>query len=228
MHALRWLSAAGLVCLLASGLGCSGQGGSSDTHASAETPSQAAGDQAASGKSPPADAPPSDPIVVLHTTAGDIKIQLFAQQAPQTVENFVSQYVARGFYEQTIFHHVEPGQMVIGGGYDRAMAPKAPRTPIFNESRNGLSNRRGTIAMIRDPESPHSATSQFFINLKDNPELDFKAGDEEDALGYCVFGEVIEGLQVVEKIGKLPTESIGEFASVPSPVVSIDTVQRLR
>ena len=118
--------------------------------------------------------------------------------------------------------------MLIGGGYTADMQPKPARTPIFNESRNGISNRRGTVAMIRDPESPHSATSQFFINLADNPDFDFKPGETDDVLGYCVFGQVVVGLDVVERIAQMPTTSIGEFAKVPSPAVAIQSVERLR
>ncbi len=182
----------------------------------------------AAGKSKPAPAKPANPIVVLHTTAGDLKIELFAENAPQTVDNFLLTYATRGFYDQTIFHHVEPGMMLIGGGFTAELQPKAPRTAIYNESRNGLTNRRGTIAMIRDPESPHSATSQFFINLADNPDFDFKAGETEDLLGYCVFGEIVDGFDIVERIAKMPTSAIGEFAKVPSPAVAIQSVERLR
>lgn len=170
---------------------------------------------------------PADPTVVLHTTQGDIKLRLFAQQAPRTVENFLENYANRGFYEKTIFHHVESGVMLIGGGYTAELEAKPTRTPIFNESRNGLSNRRGTIAMIREPDSPHSATSQFFINLADNPNFDFRDGDEEDPLGYCVFGEVIEGMDLVDRIAKQPTASQAEFAKIPSPPVAIVGVERL-
>jgi peptidyl-prolyl cis-trans isomerase A (cyclophilin A) len=179
-------------------------------------------------KSPAVPPKPVDPIVVLRTTAGDVKIHLFAQKAPQTVDNFLTNYVTRGFYNQTIFHHVEPGMMLIAGGYTADLQPKPARTPIFNESRNGLSNRRGTVAMIRQPDSPHTATSQFFINLAENPDLDFKEGETEDVLGYCVFGEVIEGLDVVDRIAQMPTAALGEFASVPSPAVAIESIERLR
>src|SRR2546421_11302408 len=107
---------------------------------------------------------PVDPTVVLHTTLGDITLKLFAEKAPRTVENFLRGYAERGFYDQTIFHHVERGRMLIAGGYTPELAKKPTRAPIYNESRNGLSNRRGTVAMIREPESPHSATSEFFVN----------------------------------------------------------------
>jgi peptidyl-prolyl cis-trans isomerase B (cyclophilin B) len=181
-----------------------------------------------SAKTPKAPLPAADPIVVLRTTAGDIKLKLFAEKAPQTVENFLSTYASRGFYEETIFHHVEPASMLIGGGYTAELEPKPVRTPIYNESRNGLTNRPGTVAMIRDPDLPHSATSQFFINLAENADLDFKASDNEDVLGYCVFGEVVEGMDVVQRIAQLPTTAQGEFEKIPSPIVAIRSVERLR
>jgi peptidyl-prolyl cis-trans isomerase A (cyclophilin A) len=171
---------------------------------------------------------PVDPMVVLHTTLGDITLQLFAEKSPRTVENFLRSYAERGFYDQTIFHHHEPGVMLIAGGYTADLARKPTRAPIFNESRNGISNRRGTIAMIRDPEAPHSATSEFFINLADNENFDFKKADEEDLPGYCVFGEVKEGMDIVDRIAQLSTVENGEFTKVPSPAVSIVSVQRLQ
>jgi cyclophilin family peptidyl-prolyl cis-trans isomerase len=172
--------------------------------------------------------PPVDPIVVLHTSAGDIRIELFAQQAPQTVDNFLSAYADRKFYDETIFHHVEPGMMLIGGGYAADLVAKPTRTPIYNESRNGLSNTRGTVAMICDPSAPHSATSQFFINLADNPNLDSQQTEGEVSFGYCVFGRVVEGLDVAEKISAQPTVSQGDFPQLPTPTVAIRSVERLR
>jgi peptidyl-prolyl cis-trans isomerase A (cyclophilin A) len=171
---------------------------------------------------------PVDPMVVLHTTAGDITLQLFAERSPRTVENFLRTYAERGFYDQTIFHHAEPGVMLIAGGYTADLQRKPVRAPIYNESRNGLSNRRGTVAMIRDADAPHSASSEFFINLADNPDLDFKASDEEDVLGYCVFGEIIGGMDVVDQIAHLPTMSQGDFQKIPSPAVTITSAERLQ
>src|SRR5439155_21819336 len=100
--------------------------------------------------------------------------------------------------------------------------------PIYNESRNGLSNRRGTVAMIREPEAPHSATSEFFVNLTDNPDFDFKSSEDDDIPGYCVFGEIISGMDVVDRIAQLPTAVNGDFPKLPSPAVSIVTVQRVQ
>src|SRR5262245_14508145 len=113
----------------------------------------------------PVQTKPVDPVVILHTTQGEITLKLYPEKAPRTVENFLRGYAERGFYDQTVFHHVEQGMMLIGGGYTADLQRKPPRAPIYNESKNGLPNRRGTIAMIRDPESPHTATSEFFINL---------------------------------------------------------------
>ena len=173
-----------------------------------------------------APAKPVDPLIVVHTTAGDITLRLFAEKAPRTVENFLRNYAERGFYEQTIFHHVEPGVMLIGGGYTADFQPKPTRAAIYNESSNGLSNHRGTIAMVHDLDSPHSATSQFFINLADNPDLDFKRGETDDVPGYAVFGEVVTGMDVVDRIAQQPTASQGDFSSVPSPVVLARSIDR--
>jgi cyclophilin family peptidyl-prolyl cis-trans isomerase len=205
----------------------------------AEKPAAAkAGEPAAEGAAASSDTPaatvakaparPVDPVVVLHTNAGVIKIQLFAEKAPQTVENFLRNYAERGFYEQTIFHHVEPGMMLIGGGFTADLQAKPTRAAIYNESRNGLSNTKGTIAMNHDPEAAHSATSQFFVNLQDNPDLDFQAGETEDIFGYCVFGKIVEGMDVVERIASQPTAAQGDFPSVPTETVMIERVEQLR
>ncbi|HEY2414382.1 MAG TPA: peptidylprolyl isomerase [Pirellulaceae bacterium] len=207
------------------------------TAKTAETPADAAqqpsadapATNTAAAAKPVPDLPkPIDPMVVLHTSQGDVTIKLFQEKAPRTVENFLRGYAERGFYEQTIFHHVEPGQMIIAGGYTADLQRKPPRAPIYNESKNGLLNRRGTIAMIRDADAPHSATSEFFINLADNPDFDFKATDEDDVPGYCVFGEVVQGMDVIDRIAQLPTASLGDFAKVPSPPVTIARIERLQ
>jgi peptidyl-prolyl cis-trans isomerase A (cyclophilin A) len=179
-------------------------------------------------KPAPSSPKPVDPMIVLHTSQGDVTVRLFQDQAPRTVENFLRGYAERGFYEQTIFHHVEPGQMIIAGGYTADLQRKPARAQIYNESGNLLLNRRGTIAMIHDADAPHSATSEFFINLCDNPDFDFKKTDEKDEPGYCVFGEVIEGMDVIDRIAQLPTASLGDFAKVPSPPVTIARVERLQ
>jgi peptidyl-prolyl cis-trans isomerase A (cyclophilin A)/peptidyl-prolyl cis-trans isomerase B (cyclophilin B) len=196
---------------------------------SLETPAES-GSTSASKPAKPKAAPPKpvDPIVVLHTSAGDIKVKLFAEKAPQTVDNFLNNYARRGFYDETIFHHIEPGMMLIGGGFTADLQPKETRAAIYNESRNGLTNRKGTVAMIHDPEAVHSATSQFFINLVDNPSFDFQAGETEDTFGYCVFGEVVEGMEIVEQIAATPTTAQGDFPAVPTRTVMIEKVEQLR
>jgi peptidyl-prolyl cis-trans isomerase A (cyclophilin A) len=218
--------------LLASGCGKSASsatsGASEGSQAAAEKTFAGTDLPAGPSQPPKAALKPVDPIVVLHTTQGDITIQLFQQKSPRTVENFLRSYAERGFYDETIFHHVEPGVMLIAGGYTADLTRKSPRAPIYNESKNGLSNRRGTIAMIRDPEAPHSATSEFFVNLADNADFDFKTADSEDVPGYCVFGEVIKGLDVVDRIAQLPTAAQGDFSKVPSPPVAIRDVKRLQ
>jgi cyclophilin family peptidyl-prolyl cis-trans isomerase len=169
-----------------------------------------------------------DPIVVVHTSAGDIKMQLFIQQAPQTVDNFLRGYVNRGYYEQTLFHHVDKGSMIAAGGFTSDLQGKPTRAPVVNEAGNGLKNERGTIAMARDPSAAHSATSQFFLNVVDNAALDF-VGDTSDAdFGYCVFGKVIEGLEVMDKIAQTPVAAQGDFPMVPTEPVVIQSVEQLQ
>jgi peptidyl-prolyl cis-trans isomerase A (cyclophilin A) len=232
MHAVRlmrltspWVALALAACMLtACGKKPGGSSAKTDGTSSAAQASSSAAIKPTSAPAPK----PADPLVVLHTTAGDITIQLFQEKSPRTVENFLRSYAERGYYDQTIFHHVEPGVMVIAGGYTTDLQRKATRAPIYNESRNGLSNRRGTVAMIRDADGPHSATSEFFVNLADNPDLDFRSSADEDLHGYCVFGEVVGGMDVVDRIAHLPTKSEGDFQRVPSPAVTITSVARLR
>lgn len=154
--------------------------------------------------------------VRLSTSQGDIVVQLDAAKAPKTVENFL-QYVKSGHYSGTVFHRVIDGFMIQGGGMTAEMKEKPTRAPIPLESRNGLSNTRGTLAMART-SVPDSATAQFFINVKDNAFLD--AARSPDGNGYAVFGRVIEGMDVVDKIRKLPTATKPPHADVPvQPVV---------
>ena len=159
-----------------------------------------------------------NPIVVMETTMGTIKIELFAGKAPITAKNFLD-YVSAGFFDNTIFHRVVPGFVVQGGGYLENMTPKPIRPGIKNESKNGLKNLRGTLSMARY-DNPDSATSQFFINLKDNSTLDPSGG----GWGYAVFGKVIDGMAVVDKIAEVKTATksvLGTpFENVPvQPVV---------
>ena len=144
------------------------------------------------------------------------------------MENFLKQYVDNGFYAGTVFHHVDSGFMVIGGGYTQDGAAKATSAPIPNEAYNGLKNRRGTLAMARETEYVDSATSQFFINLGDNAELDYDESPDGLSFGYCVFGEVIEGMDVVDRIASVSVGATGDFPKMPSEPVVINAVTRLR
>jgi peptidyl-prolyl cis-trans isomerase A (cyclophilin A) len=162
--------------------------------------------------------PADSPMVVLDTTAGPITVQLDRTKAPITVDNFLK-YVDSGFFDGLIFHRVIPGFMIQGGGMNEQLQEKATGTPIRNESGNGLSNRRGTIAMART-DDPNSATAQFFINLVDNTALDSYGG------GYAVFGKVIGGMDVVDKIAQVPTGRKGPHENVPVKPVVIKSARR--
>lgn len=141
-------------------------------------------------------------MITLHTSMGDISLELDAAKAPDTVANF-EQYVRDGHYDGTVFHRVIDGFMIQGGGMTASMAEKKTRAPIQNEASNGLKNAKYTIAMARTP-NPHSATSQFFINVSDNGFLNFSAPNSQ-GYGYCVFGKVTAGMEVVDKIAKVKT-----------------------
>ena len=157
------------------------------------------------------------PYVELETTMGNIVIELNQEKAPNTVANFL-EYVKSGHYDGTIFHRVIDGFMIQGGGMDANMKEKSTNAPIQNEADNGLKNEVGTIAMARTSD-PHSATAQFFINVKDNSFLNF-SGKNPQGWGYAVFGKVIEGMDIVNKIKGVPTGKYGFHADVPTtPVV---------
>lgn len=159
--------------------------------------------------------------VTLETSLGAIKLELYPDKAPVTVANFV-RYAKDGHYNGLVFHRVIRGFMIQGGGYDEQYRQRATREPIENEARNGLSNLRGTIAMART-SAPHSATSQFFINHADNPNLD--ASQSPDGWGYCVFGKVTQGMDVVDKIATTPTGAVAPFGrDVPLKPVVIKSV----
>lgn len=156
--------------------------------------------------------------VEFKTSMGDFTVELYPEKAPVTVANFL-QYVKSGFYEKTIFHRVINNFMIQGGGFERDLFEKPTKAPIKNESNNGLKNKVGTIAMARTPD-PDSATAQFFINLKDNDFLDYTS-PEPDKIGYCVFGKVTKGMEVVKQIGVSPTGSISRFSDVPIKPIKI-------
>ena len=157
--------------------------------------------------------------VKLTTNHGDIVIELDAEKAPETVKNFLA-YVEAGHYDNTIFHRVINGFMIQGGGMEPGMNQKATQAPIENEAANGLKNKRGSIAMARTSD-PHSATAQFFINTVDNDFLDFKSPSGQ-GWGYCVFGEVTEGMDVVDKIRAVATGNKGFHQDVPKEDVVIE------
>lgn len=164
-----------------------------------------------------------NPVVLLETTSGDILVELYPDKAPATVENFLK-YVDEGFYNNTLFHRVIAGFMIQGGGLDPKMKEKPTHAPIRNEADNGLKNDRGTIAMARTME-PHSATAQFFINHANNGFLDYTAPTVQ-GWGYCVFGRVTEGMDVVDKIAKVKTKRVGMYDDVPADMVLITSASR--
>ena len=158
-------------------------------------------------------------MVELHTNHGVIKIELDAEKAPKSVENFLN-YVKSGHYDGTVFHRVIDGFMIQGGGFDAAMKQKPTEAPIENEANNGLKNERGSIAMARTND-PHSASAQFFINVADNDFLNHSSPTPQ-GWGYAVFGKVVEGLEVVDKIKKVKTGSKGFHQDVPVDDVVIE------
>ena len=164
-----------------------------------------------------------NPNVLLDTTEGEILIELYPDKAPETVANFLK-YVDEGFYKNTIFHRVIKGFMIQGGGLTMKMEEKPTSAPVKNEADNGLKNDRGTIAMARTMD-PHSATAQFFINLVDNEFLNYSAPTVQ-GWGYCVFGKVVDGMDVVDKIGKTKTGSRPPYDDVPLDSVLINEASR--
>ena len=172
--------------------------------------------QTPAGPQPPTPAA-QGPVVIVDTTAGAITIQLLPDKAPDSVANFLA-YVRDGFYSGTVFHRVVPGYVIQGGGYTPELVEKATRAPVHNEADNGLTNARGTVAMART-RAVRSATSQFFINLANNARLDHH-GLAPDDYGYAVFGRVIAGMDVVDRIAATPTTSRDGMDDVPvTPVV---------
>jgi cyclophilin family peptidyl-prolyl cis-trans isomerase len=163
-----------------------------------------------------------NPVVLIKTSMGDIKVELDKEKAPVTVENFVA-YANDKFYDGTIFHRVIPAFMIQGGGFDKDMNQKKTKAPIKNEAGNGLKNVTGTIAMARTGD-PNSATAQFFINTKDNPFLDHK-NDSGQGYGYAVFGKVVDGMDVVKKIEAVQTTTRAPFENVPATPVIIESIR---
>jgi len=164
----------------------------------------------------------ANPTAVIKTSKGDIQVELLAEQAPTTVANFVN-YANSGFYDGTIFHRVISHFMIQGGGFTADMEKKATGEPITNEADNGLSNRRGTLAMARTSD-PHSATAQFFINVQDNMNLDHTGQTNPRDWGYAVFGRVTGGMEVVDEIRFVQTTRVGPYSDVPVEPVIIERI----
>jgi cyclophilin family peptidyl-prolyl cis-trans isomerase len=171
---------------------------------------------------------PLHPEVDIETNLGKIRVRLDATAAPGTVRNFLN-YCGEGFYVDTLFHYVNPDKMILAGGYSVDGQPKLAGGTVRNEAHNGLKNTRGTIAMARDVSGGiDSATSQFFINLADAPTFDHR-GDEAEEYGYCVFGEVVDGLDVADQISRSPTnDQGGDLAQTPVPPVIIKAITRVK
>lgn len=163
------------------------------------------------------------PQLILHTNHGAITVELFEDKAPESVANFI-QYARDGHYDGTLFHRVISNFMIQGGGFDADFNEKSTRDPVFNEADNGLANDRGTLAMARTND-PHSATSQFFINVTDNAFLNHRSKHSGQTWGYAVFGQVVDGMDVVDTIRQVPTGRRGMFADVPTEPVIIERVE---
>ena len=165
---------------------------------------------------------PNGPVVVLETSLGKIRIGLHQDKAPLSVKNFLT-YVRGGHYDGTIWHRVIPGFMIQGGGFEPDMSERPTRPPIKNEAKNGLSNLRGTVSMARTSD-PNSATAQFYVNVKDNLSLDYGVR----GAGYAVFGEVLEGMDVADRIVAVPTSAKGQFSDVPRTPVLIVRAREMK
>ena len=164
----------------------------------------------------------ANPQILMKTSMGEIKLELYADKAPISVENFL-RYVDEGFYSGTIFHRVINGFMIQGGGFEADLQRKRPHAPIKNEAKNGLKNKRGTIAMARTTD-PHSATGQFFINHADNDNLDYPSFD---GWGYAVFGRVTDGMEVIDKIADVYTTTRRGMSNVPEKEIVIESITRI-
>ena len=205
--------------------GCKGKQGTGGKAEQAPEQAAAAAVPQAPAEEKKAEAPAAaNPQVVIATSMGDIKVELFADKAPVTVKNFLS-YAEKGYYDGTIFHRVIMGFMIQGGGMKPGLKEKQPDPPIKNEARSDLPNVRGTMAMARTDEVD-SATSQFFINQVDNTKLDHR-DNTILGFGYCVFGKVLEGMDVVDSIASVATTTVGPFENVPRDDVLIMSVKRI-
>jgi len=168
------------------------------------------------------------PEVLIKTSLGEIVVRLDAEKAPITVSNFLDSYVKRGAYDGTIVHYVAQDSMVLAGGFDTKRKAIETRSGIFNEAGNGLKNLRGTIAMARDKADAYGAKSEFFFNLADHPKFDYRGADKPEDYGYCVFGKVIRGLDVLDRISRTPVHEFDGFAQTPVKPIVILSVKRLK
>ncbi len=214
---MKWMGL-GLAMVLAGGMTAMGQEGMPPV------PGVAGETIAVAEAAPEAEQAKETDMVIIKTTLGDIQVKLAADKAPLTVANFLA-YVDAKHYDGTIFHRVIDGFMIQGGGFDKDMVQKPTRAPIKNEAANGLQNKRGTLAMARTMVVD-SATSQFFINVKDNGFLDFRAPNPQ-GFGYCVFGEVVAGMEVVDRIKGVKTGVKEGMSDVPLETVEIVSVTRV-
>ncbi len=219
LYGHQWLGCVA-VCFALSGCG----GSDVDT---ADSDAEAAPDAVAnSSASESAAALELYPQVSLDTTHGRITLELDAEHAPETVRNFLK-YVESGHYDGTLFHQIDQGYVMLGGSFTPELAEKPAGRPIRNEAENGLKNVQGTISMARAADQIDSSTCQFFINLADNAELDHQSLTAED-FGYCVFGRVIDGWDVIETIAAVPVKNTESFGNLPTETVMIRSAKRLR
>ena len=218
----RFLMATVLLCAL-SGCDSGGHSGQSVT-ASIDTSTEDVPTASNVGSTSGNVRDPRFPIVSILTNLGTIRVQLDLEKAPITGKNFLW-YAGNGHYDGTIFHQIVPGYMALGGGYTEQFEEKPTQFWIRNEAFNGLKNRKGTLAMARRPDQADSSTCQFFFNLVDNPHLDHRSRQSAQEYGYCVFGRVVEGIEVLEKMNHLSVEDEGEFSSVPTPAIVIERIR---
>jgi cyclophilin family peptidyl-prolyl cis-trans isomerase len=224
----RWKPIVACLCsiMFAAAIGCNRSGDGSQPSAAIEG---SAKDGPSTDGMPPPPKPNSDsqhPVVLIQTSLGDITVELDRRKALLTVDNFLA-YVKSSFYDQTIIHQVYKDQAIMAGGYGTNGMAKPARTAVRNEADNGMKNLRYTIAMTRWPDSVHSATSQFFINVADNPSLDYK-DRTPDGYGYCVFGKVIEGMDVVDAINRVEVHDAPRFDRTPKEQVVVKSIRLIR
>lgn len=232
---LAW-AAVGLL-LATAGCGSSEQGnsdvkpaainGSSEGAANTSSPSVDAANKPIAVQPAESIPDPLHPVVAIETSLGTITVALDGDKAPLTVANFLT-YVENGDYDQTIFHQVFENYVILGGMFTGDLVEKPTRPPVRNEAHNGLKNTRGTIAMARQADVIDSATSQFYLNVADNAMLDHMDQSGPDKYGYCVFGKVVEGMEVVDRIGSVEVKDTQDFERIPVQTVLIKSIRKIR